>query len=222
MSTFTTTRCAAFKHPEFTLTFRAEPPVPHLEGMLLRYFEESVAAGTLFKAGQTVQLGWATLRLLQRTDGTLGVLEPDLRDGLKWVEGVDQSLFETWKQKEVLASLGLVEQAQFPRPALQAVVCTRAFEDATTMLGRTEAHAQTDSGWFIGCLDDAHDHHREDALTVMPLVEVATRAPELIQFFALPAGSDLVITPDSVRVFIDGEARDPEPGSYLEAFKRSR
>lgn len=222
MKTFVTTGCAALGHPEFTIVFRGEPPVPGLERLLLGYFEASVAAGSVFKAGQTVQLGWATLRLLQREDGTLGVLEPDLGSTLRWHEGVDQSLYETWKQKEVLSSLGLAERADFPRPALHAVVCTQAFDTPAKMLGRTEPHAGTDSGWFVGCFDDDHDHQHEDALGVMPLVEVATRAPALTQFFALPPGTDLVIGPRGIRVFIDGEAREPVPGSYLEALDRTQ
>lgn len=222
MKTFVTTGCAQFGHAEFTLTFRKDPPVPGLENTLLGYFEASVSAGKRFKAGETVQLGWATLRLTQRTDGTLGVLEPDLAHELKWVEGVDQSLVETWRQKEVLSSLGLLERADFPRQALHAVVCTQAFDTPSKMLGRTDAHGQTDSGWFVGCFDDDHDHQREDALTVMPLVEIATRAPLLTQFFALPAGTDLVIAPGGVQVFIDGEAREPRSGSYLEALAHPR
>lgn len=217
MKTFVTTRCAAAGHPEFTLVFRGEPPVPDLEKSLLDYFETAVAGGTTFKAGQTVQLGWATLRLMQRDDGTLGVLEPDLGDSLKWHEGVDQSLYETWKQKEVLSSLELLPQADFPRPALHAVVCTQLFDAPAKMLGRTEPHSGTDSGWFIGCFDDAHDHQREDALTVAPLVEIAARVPQLVQFFALPVGVDLVVSPGELRVFVDGEARAPRPGSYLQA-----
>lgn len=222
MKTFVTTGCTALGHSEFTLTFRNDPPVPGLEKTLLGYFEASVAAGKIFKVGETVQLGWSTLRLTQRTDGTLGVLEPDLAHELKWVEGVDQSLYETWRQKEVLDSLGLIDRADFPRQALHAVVCTQAFDTPTKMLGRTDAHGQTDSGWFVGCFDDDHDHQLEEALTVMPLVEIATRAPLLTQFFALPAGTDLVVGPSGVQVFIDGEAREPRSGSYLEALLRPR
>ncbi|MGV3623156.1 MAG: immunity protein Imm33 domain-containing protein [Archangium sp.] len=222
MKTFVTTGCAALDHPEFTLIFRNEPPVPGLEKTLLGYFEASVAAGKIFKVGETVQLGWATLRLMQRSDGTLGVLEPDIAHELKWVEGVDQSLFETWRQKEVLSSLGLFDRADFPRQALHAVVCTQAFDTDTRMLGRTEAHGQTDSGWFVGCFDGAHDHQHEDALTVKPLVEIATLAPSLTQFFALPPGTDLLVGPDGIEVFIDGEARKPQAGSYLDALSQHR
>jgi hypothetical protein len=214
---YRTTKCAAHGHPEFTVRFARDVPVPGLEHLLLAWFEEGVARGEVFKPGQTVQLGWATLRLTQRSDGTLGVLEPDLTHELKWVEAVDQALFETWRQKEVLESLGLRERVDYPRQALQAIVCARVWEAPAFVMGRTEPSAPTDSGWFVGCTDEAHDHQQPDALTVVPLIEIAVRAPPLAQFFALPAGVDVVVSGPRVRarVFVDGEERKPRDGSYL-------
>jgi hypothetical protein len=220
---FRTTTCAGHDHSEFTLRFLRDVPVPGLEKMLLGYLENAVATGTRFKPGQTVQLGWATLRLTQRDDGTLGVLEPDLKTELKWIESVDQSLLETWRHKEVLDSLGLLERANYPRQALQAIVCSRAFEAPAFMMGRTAASAPTDSGWFVGCMDDAHDHQSPDALTVVPLIEIAVKVPPLTQFFALPEGSDVVVTGPGrlrARVFLEGEEIKPREGSYLDALNR--
>lgn len=215
---YRTSRCATAGHREFTLTFAADVPLPGLEQMLLSYFEGAVVGGAQFKPGQTVQLGWATLRLTLRDDGTLGVLEPDLKHELKWVESVDQSLLETWRQKEVLDSLGLSARADFPRQALQAVVCSRVWDSTSFVLGRAEPSDPTDSGWFIGCNDEAHDHQQADALAVVPLIEVAVRLPPLTQFLALPVGVDVVASgPGRVRarVFLDDAEQVPEPGSYL-------
>ena len=223
MTQFRTTACAAHQHPEFTLRFLREVPVPDLEKMLLGYFENAVASGAKFKAGQTVQLGWATLRLTQRDDGTLGVLEPDLKTELKWIESVDQSLLETWRQKEVLDSVGMLERANYPRQALQAVVCSQVWEAPSFMMGRTAASTPTDSGWFVGCMDDAHDHQLPDALNVVPLIEIAVKVPPLTQFFALPEGSDVVVSgPGRVRarVFFEGEELKPRESSYLSSLNR--
>lgn len=221
---YRTTGCAAHGHPEFTVRIAHDVPVPGLEKMLLGYFEASVKAGTQFKPGQTVQLGWATLRLTWREDGTLGVLEPDLKHELKWVESVEQSLLETWRQKEVLESLGLTARADFPRQAFGAIVCDRVWDSTRFVMGRAEPSAPSDSGWFIGCDDEAHDHQVEQALKVVPLIEVAVRLPALAQFFALPVGTDALISgPGQVRarVFLDEEERVPTPGSYLEALNRA-
>lgn len=223
MTEFRTTRCAAFQHSEFTLRFLSEVPVPGLEKMLLGYFENAVAEGSRFKPGQSVQVGWATLRLTQREDGTLGVLEPDLKTELKWIESVDQSLLETWRQKEVLDSLGVLERADFPRQALQAVVCSRTFEAPAFMMGRTAPSTPSDSGWFVGCMDESHDHQLAEALSVVPLIEIAVKVPPLTQFFALPQGTDVVVSgPGRIRarVFVEGEEVKPREGSYLDALNR--
>jgi len=215
---YRTTTCTERGHREFTLTFAADVPVPGLERMLLGYFETAVAQGSQFKPGQTVQLGWATLRLTQRDDGTLGVLEPDLKHELKWVESVNQSLLETWRQKEVLESLGLTARADFPRQALQAIVCSRVWESSEFVMGRAEATGPTDSGWFVGCTDEAHDHQQPEALYVVPLIELAVRLPALTQFLALPEGTDVVASgPGRVRarVFVDDVELTPPAGSYL-------
>lgn len=223
MTEFRTSRCAEHQHPEFTIRFLREVPVPGLEKMLLGYFENAVASGTRFKPGQTVQLGWATLRLTQRDDGTLGVLEPDLKTELKWIESVDQSLLETWRQKEVLDSVGLLERANYPRQALQAIVCSQVWDAPAFMMGRTAPSTPTDSGWFVGCMDEAHDHQHAEALSVVPLIEIAVKVPPLTQFFALPEGSDVVVTgPGRVRarVFFEGEELQPRESSYLSALNR--
>ncbi|MFZ5443595.1 MAG: immunity protein Imm33 domain-containing protein [Myxococcota bacterium] len=220
---YRTTTCSAHGHPEFTVRFAREVPVPGLERMILGYFEDAVARGTSFKPGQTVQLGWATLRLTQRDDGTLGVLEPDLREELRWSESVDQSLLETWRQKEVLSSLELLERADYPRQAQQAIVCANVWSSPAFLLGRTEPSSPSDSGWFVGCTDESHDHQHPEALTVVPLIEIAVRAPALAQFFALPVGTDVLVSGAGslqTRVFVDDEERNPRAGSYLAALAR--
>ncbi len=105
-----TTRCGERGHPEITLQFQQPQQAP-VEKMLLGYFERGVAEGKTFAVGQTVQLGWATLRLCARPDRTLGVEE---RDPSRWVESCDRSLMATWLQKEVVSSVGLLERIAFP------------------------------------------------------------------------------------------------------------
>ena len=91
------------------------------------------------------------------------------------------------------------------------------------MMGRTAPSAPTDSGWFVGCMDDSHDHQLPDALTVVPLIEIAVKVPPLTQFFALPEGTDVVVSgPGRIRarVFVEGEEVKPREGSYLHALNR--
>lgn len=120
---FRTSQCRRHGHPEFTVIFSNQPPVPGLERMLLGYFESGVARGTRFVPGQIVQVGWAALRLIERQDDTIGVEEIDIQSETGWVESVDRSLLQTWLQREVVASLEIGEPA-FPRQLQHAIVCS--------------------------------------------------------------------------------------------------
>jgi len=188
-----------------------------VERMLLSYFERGVGAGTRFMAGQTVQVGWATLRLCARADGTLGVQELDASG---WVESCDRSLMQVWLQKDVASSVGLTAAISFPRQDQIAIACDRALSTTSWLLSRMEPQDRGDSGWFIGCFGEpAHDHEHEDDLHVEQLLQLTHRLPFITQFLALPPGFSVHIDGTTERIrprlFFRGESRSPSPGSYL-------
>lgn len=195
--------------------------------MLLSYFEEAVRNGTVFSAGQTVQLGWATLRLVARDDGTLGVHEPDMTFERGWVDSVDAALMQTWLQEEVGASLGLLHELSFPHQEQLAIVCKRVRECTAFLISRAQPSGR-DSGWFVGCTDPTHDHDARENLAPTMLYNAAVLAPALTPFLALPAGIEVEVGTEpsvgepSVSVFFDGEPIVPAPGSYLAAREAAR
>ena len=72
-------------------------------------------------------------------------------------------------------------------------------------------------------MDDTHDHQAPEALSVVPLIEIAVKVPPLTQFFALPRGTDVVVSgPGRIRarIFVEGEEILPRAGSYLDALNR--
>jgi len=215
---FRTSQCSRHGHQEFTILFSERPPVHGLEKTLLSHFENAVARGATFRPGQFVQLGWASLRLMSRPDGTLGVQEFDSQAEGGWVESVDKALMAAWSQKEVVLSVGLQEPA-FPGQMQDAVVCKKLLEGHDEyQLSRSDPDDDDDSGWFLACFGKDHDHDKASELAMTQLVHVTTRLPFITQFLALPAGADVHLTgPGRIRatVFIDGEERVPLPGSYL-------
>src|SRR5262245_37571016 len=123
-----TTKCSAKGHREFTIQFAKESPIPGAQDTLLSYFESSVGGGTQFRPGQTVLLGWSVLKLCERADGTIGVQERDLTPEVQWTETVDRAVHDVWFQKEVCASVGLLEEMTFPRQDHDALVADCAME----------------------------------------------------------------------------------------------
>jgi hypothetical protein len=71
---FQTTGCGRYDHRELTLQL-VRTMVPGIERMLLSYVEGAVAKGKRFEPGQTIQLGWGTLRVVDRPDGMPGLEE---------------------------------------------------------------------------------------------------------------------------------------------------
>lgn len=211
-----TTACAQHRHPEFTLQL-AHTLVPGVERMLLSYLESAVARGTRFEPGQTIQIGWGTLRVLARRDGTLGFEER--ADHESWTETVDRTLHQTWYQKEVAASVGLADRLAFPRQDQAVMVAECTLGANSWLLTRLPSDDTRFSGWSIACTDD-HDHGDR---AFPSLLALTADMPFLAQFLALPTGAAVaVMGPGRIRAlaFLDGEDLTPAPGSYLAALNR--
>jgi hypothetical protein len=216
-TTLRTTGCASSGHPEFTLQLAREL-VPGLAQTLASYLEGQVARGTRFAPGETIQFGWSTLRVLERTDGTLGLEERT--DPATWAESVDQALHQTWSQKEVAASLGLADRLAFPRQDQISMVARCALETSRWVLVRLPVDDAKLSGWSLACAED-HDHGNR---ACPPLLDLSVRFPFVTQFLALPAGvAVLVLGPGRIKAhaWLDGQELTPVPGSYLAALNRS-
>lgn len=217
MTSLRTTGCTEHGHRELTLQL-VDKPVPGSETWLVSYLERAVASGSKFLPGQTVQLGWSTLRVIERDDGTLGLEERvDLET---WRESVTLALWHTWTQKEVAASFGLVEGLVFPQQDQDAMVARCALESEALLLTRIDVDDASFSGWGVTCAQD-HEHSER---AFVPLLEVTAQLPFVAQFVALPPGTSvLVIGPGRIRAhaFRDGEPLAIVPGSYIAALNEA-
>jgi hypothetical protein len=92
---------------------------------LLQWIEKETEKGRRFLPEQTVQFGWSILEIRQRTDGTIGLFEPDFRSmPVRFVDSVTNTLFHLLLQKWVAESLGLVEELEIPQLQASALICT--------------------------------------------------------------------------------------------------
>jgi hypothetical protein len=219
--TYRTDGCHRHGHRELTIHLADAPPIPRLERVLLDFVEERVARGATFAPGQTVQLGWSTLRVCERADGTLGLEERELSPRPAWVEQVDRALLDVWRQKEVAASVGL--ELAFPRQDESFLLAGCAADAASVAMTRLPDEDLPDgfSGWSVVCTA-RHEHTDSDAL---PLLALAAMRPALVQLLALPHGTvALAVAGDDARVrpyvFRDGAELAPAAGSYLAALQR--
>jgi len=229
MQLFRTTACAKFGHPELTVQLAEASPIPDVHRILINYFEGAVARGSKFRPGQRVQLGWSTLLLCERADGTIGVQERELSPDPEWTESVDRAVRDLWYQREVADSVGLLDRLAFPSQGEGVMVAGCAMEAKATLLTRLpdEDLPEGFSGWTLCCAQD-HDHGERD---IVPLLALAGNLPSLVQLLALPHGTTVFVRyrgkPGAAagalriepRVFHDGEELKPKSGSYLAALQ---
>jgi hypothetical protein len=211
-----TQKCGQVGHLEISVECDGDSALAPTLNWFLDWIENEVAIGRRFLPEQTIQVGWSVLEIRQRTDGTLGLFEPDFESmPVKFVDSVSNTLLHLFIQKSVAESLGLVAELDVPSLRDSAIICTDFGSTGGFVMSRTSTKAG-DSGWFFGCNNSKHDHQSQDALRRVSVYEAMTRHEAgAIPFLGLP--------PDTFVGFGDGvpyfSRRDVEleirPGSYL-------
>jgi hypothetical protein len=210
-----TTRCGGKEHREIRFIYdERDVAVAQMAPGILSWLESQVLQGARFQPGESIQIGWMYDEFFARPDGTLGIVEPDFETvPVAWVDSLTLTLRHLWYQKEVAASLGL--EPDFPSYRQSAVVCTELRNAATVFMHR-EAQAGWDSGWFIGCNAENHDHQDPSQLTRVSLFEAAvTWNARFIQYVALPEGCYVDEAEGGLRIARGKEWLSFAPGSYL-------
>jgi hypothetical protein len=154
---------------------------------LLEWIEKETASGRRFLPEQTVQFGWSILEIRQRTDGTIGLFEPDfLSMPVRFVDNVSNTLRHLLLQKSVSESLDFKDEMQIPSLRAGAIICTKFGATNGFVMSRVEPQA-ADSGWFFGCDNASHDHQSTNNLRRVSLYEAAIRHEDrIIPFLGLP------------------------------------
>src|ERR1700754_1081120 len=113
---------------------------------ILSYFEDAVRQGTVFKAGETVQMGWMLLMLKSTETGELDVWEPRFGEvPIVWERGASKTYRQLIVQKSVAELLGV--EPSFPS-LRQSGVISPDFIGAKNFQMLREAPNGTDSGWL--------------------------------------------------------------------------
>lgn len=184
-----TSKCHAFGHREFLLTYDTSAVVQPDASWLLAHLENEVAAGTAFSPGQTLRIGWMITQIAEAGHDSrlLAVNEPDFRGlPLVWVEGVTSTLAHLRAQTSAVESCEASFEISFADIRQSAVCCTGV--DATGFHLERFEEGPRDSGWLIGC-SKTHQHE----LRRISLYELACRHPFLVDFLALPSGIEVYL-----------------------------
>ena len=215
----TTSKCGQFKHPEFVLEADdiAVPDVYLKE--LAETIEQMVAAGSVFRPGQTFQIGWMITQVASSGASRLSLVEPDMEEmPMQWVLGVTETLRQKMVQVFMLDSVSLRQEMKIPSVLQSLVACTR-YSAPSFIMVRSEGANERDSGWFVGCLDDEHDHNDPANLSCVSLYEAYLNQQGIQGFVTFPVGTMIVNDKkNGLTILKDDKPLKIEPGSFLDTW----
>jgi hypothetical protein len=201
-----TTGCAGSDHPEIRVVV-SRAGVPSVDvAWMIGHLEETVAAGTRYAPGETVQIGWMLTQVIERDDGHLGLTEPDMRSlPIVWVDDVSETLGHLRLQRDVADGLGVAPQ--FPSIRESLVLGTDLDPASSALVLDRLPGEGFDSGWFLGDLRSELRYDGPDDLRRTSLYEAALSWPAIIPYLALPPGSRIELDDGEVNVALaDGSA----------------
>ena len=175
---------------------------------LQSYFEDQIRRGVVFRAGETVQIGWMIVMLKENLEGDLEVWEP--RFGtvpIMWEQGVTKTYSQLVIQKTVCERIGV--EPLFPS-LMQSAVASLEFTSGRSFRMYRAETAGTDSGWML-----ISDGSAGEGGTLSSLFEIASNRPEVIPFLALPIGASVVRTDGVIRIEYTGKVVDSDSDDFL-------
>jgi hypothetical protein len=175
---------------------------------LQSYFEDQIRRGVVFRAGETVQIGWMIVMLKENSEGDLEVWEP--RFGtvpIIWERGVIKTYSQLIIQKTVCEKIGV--EPLIPS-LMQSAVASPEFTSGRSFRMYRAETAGTDSGWMLTSEGNAGEGGK-----LISLFEIASNRPEVIPFLALPIGALVVRTDGKIRIEYTGKIVDSDSDDFL-------
>lgn len=215
MDVVSTRACSAFGLREIEIAFDPDVTAEQDAAWFSATLERMVAQGSRFEPGQSIQIGGGMAWITERANGALGFEEPDLRSiPLRRVAGLTHSLATLRLQKDVLESFFPTDRIAFASLSHSCIVCNALSDTGAFLMQRAERSRDSDSGWFLGCLED-HDHNVASHLRQVTVYEAIVRlCPGSLPYLALPVGTAVALHPEP-RVMYQWQALSPKPGSFF-------
>lgn len=134
---------------------------------------------------------------------------------VQWVSGITETLRQLMLQIFMLDSVSLRPKISMPQMTQSLIACSR-YTEPSFFMTRTKAIDKADCGWFIGCLDQHHDHKDANNLKRVSLYEAFVQQRGIQGLVSFPVGAMIVVERLSVfAIYVDGKKLAIEPGSFL-------
>lgn len=175
----------------------AEQPKQILGGQTMRYGLTMLR----FVADERNESGQGTDRLLVEE-----LCEPFHLHESVYVPGASRAIAFLALQRAAIQRNGLASDLAYPDRSQFAIVCSRVTPETIGTLRPLMAHRAwqpdvQDSGWFIGCREDNHDHDDPDHLGKVHLLHLVAGFPGLLPYLAMPVGTLLGFEQEQAIIF---------------------
>jgi hypothetical protein len=214
-----TTECAQFGHREFLLE-ADESTVPDIYiREMVETIEHMVADGSVFRPGESFQIGWMLTRVHEQGPTHLTLEEPDMRSlPIRWIPGIAHALRQKMVQVFMLDSVSLRHEMQLPTISQTLIACTR-HNVSEFFMTRSKGTNESDSGWFVGCVDHEHDRNNTANLLFVSLYEAYLGQRGIQGLVTFPVGIMVVVDSENgVTILNKGESLGIVPGSFLDTW----
>jgi hypothetical protein len=193
MTKLRTETCCRYGHPE--IHFAISDRAVEMSRWVLGYFESAVAGGTRFTAGQTVEIGWVTVRIAE-AGGLLELEEPDFESfPIRWVRGLDHTVRFLALQRAVCDELEVgMESVTMLNTA---VVCPQWAPNMSDFNMSRDPSDGADSGWVFNC-----EANTSAAGEWQSLYQISLLQMKVIPFLNLPPGATVSFAESGVSVSV--------------------
>lgn len=158
------------------------------------------------KVGETVQLGWFVFRIV---DGLTGIdLESlDFRAMASFTSDFQTSEQIHWAQHETLRDLCVDQLAcTLADPALVSRSYRPGGQNA--FIERCPPTFETDSGWYVGVVDETLDLENADSFVHQSLYELTIHDERFARFWLLPVGYRIYFDSDEPTIEVVEQSED--------------
>ena len=170
-----------------------DPLTDWFSGWISKYVEERAleAGANAFKDKEFIRFGWSRLRI-RLVQKILTLEAPDFRTfPVEWKQDLTIVLQIAVLHNQVPESFELKSQSTFLD---DTAVVGEAFDQLPMFMSRSEQveDAGGHSGWFMASMSEEVDTTDESKFKIMSLYEAAVKAPHILEYLAMPEGTQIV------------------------------
>lgn len=196
------------EHPNFVLALATELDVG--ADWLFGYLEGEVRNGVIFRAGQTIQIGWMLIKLVADDGGDLEIWEPSFGAmPIEWVRGATNTFRYLTLQREVCSQVGV--DPTFPSLTQSGVVSMNFLAERGDFVMSRDDPEFLDSGWVFTVKNEVGFGAGHSSL-----FEIASFEPKVIAFLALPASVSVHVSDGEIDVYLASRRISSESNEFLQ------